>query len=63
MMTYEYNPYTLSMYSDTNSATENTEDRNSVEEEVDDITKDENVTNEKEIKDESHGDSENSEYS
>ena len=61
-MTYEYNPYTLSMYSDQNSATENTEDRNSKEEELEDVTKDENATREKETEDTSHGDSENSQY-
>ena len=32
-MTYEYNPYTLAMYSDHNSVTENSEDRDIMEEE------------------------------
>ena len=32
-MTYEYNPYTLAMYSDHNSVTENSEDRDNKEEE------------------------------
>ena len=32
-MTYEYNPYTLAMYSDQNSVTENSEDRDNKEEE------------------------------
>ena len=32
-MTYEYNPYTLAMYSDQNSVTENREDRDNKEDE------------------------------
>ena len=38
-MTYEYNPYTLGMYSDHSSVIENTEDIDSKEEEVEDGTK------------------------
>ena len=34
-MTYEYNPYTLAMYSDHNSVTENSEDRDIMEEDRD----------------------------
>ena len=43
-MTYEYNPYTLGMYSDQNSVTENSEDRDYKETEEED-TKDRVMTN------------------
>ena len=45
-MTYEYNPYTLAMYSDQNSVTENSEDRdNKEEEDNEDETKERDLTN------------------
>ena len=44
-MTYEYNPYTLGMYSDQNSVTENSEDRDIKKEEEDDETNGREITN------------------
>ena len=43
-MTYEYNPYALGIYSDQNSVTENSEDRDYKEEEQDE-TKERDLTN------------------
>ena len=54
-MTYEYNPYTLGMYSD-----QNTEDRDSKEEETEG---EENISKDMETKEESHAYSNQSEYS
>ena len=45
-MTYEYNPYTLGMYSDQNSVAENSEDRDYKDEEDEgDETKERDLTN------------------
>ena len=54
-MTYEYNPYTLGMYSD-----QNTEDRDSTEEETEG---EENISTDKETKQESHAYLNQSKYS